>query len=250
MTIPQEPLESIRERARRALRDNDDVRLQSSPDPRGAEPPVGRDPIPPAPEPVPLRREPLVVPESPFRRDPAVVVETAVRRDPLAVESPFRLTAESRLQPNPLSEPAPAPLPTYAPASEPAPAPMPTPAPAPDPGFSSVPQMLEPSETGSLLARRMGAIHVVRELEPRRTCARQRVQELQQRLSQTSTDSIHYPQLLQRLAEAHGELNRLEAQIEEARHIIRSTEWLMELLTDPTRSWGRHPGEEMEKVAR
>ncbi|MFZ5814215.1 MAG: hypothetical protein ACOY93_02775 [Bacillota bacterium] len=105
-------------------------------------------------------------------------------------------------------------------------------------------------ETVGLVQRRVEAIRLVRELEPRRLSFRQRVAELSSRLARTETDSVHYAQLLERLAEAHGHLVRLEGQIEEAQHLIRSSEWLLDLLTDPTRAGGSPAGEELKPLAR
>lgn len=170
MTAPQESLESVAERARRALRDNEVARPQAQQPVREAEP-VAR-------EPRQMDRE--APPRAPAHREPGGGAPGAVE----------------------------------------------------------------------LLERRMWAIQLVRELEPQRSCFRQRVQELSRRLAQTPTDSVHYAQLLQRLAEAHGELTSLDVQVEEAQHVIRSTEWLMDLLTDPTRSQGQPAGQERDTVAR
>lgn len=182
MTVNQEALESVAERARRALRDNDEARFQAQHVPREAQPQ-------------------MMAPQHPAR------------------------------PPAPQSEVVPV-------------------QPQAEQAWHRPPEQGAAAGTLELLQRRMSAIHLVRELEPQRTCFRQRVQELSQRLAQTPTDSVHYAHLLQRLAEAHGELSQLEAQVEEGQHVIRSTEWLMELLSDPTRSWGRPAGREQNSVAR
>lgn len=88
-----------------------------------------------------------------------------------------------------------------------------------------------------LVTRRLEAINLTRGLEPRLRCCRELVRELSQRLSQTSTDSVHYEGLLTRLRKAHAELRWLETQMEEALHVIRSTEWLVEILADPMPHW-------------
>lgn len=88
-----------------------------------------------------------------------------------------------------------------------------------------------------IVARRVQAIQLTRSLEPRLRCSRKLVQELSRRLGQTATDSVHYEGLLRRMREAHGELRWLEGQMEEAQHVIRSTEWLMEMLADPLPLW-------------
>ncbi|MFZ5824485.1 MAG: hypothetical protein ACOY94_09165 [Bacillota bacterium] len=173
MTAPQESLESVAERARRALRDNEEARLQAQ----------------------------------------QALRETQPQTPPLLQAGP---QAQTEAVPQ-----APVHL-----------------------GHEATPGTME------LLERRMWAIQLVRELEPQRACFRQRVQELSRRLAQTPTDSVHYAQLLQRLAEAHTELSRLEGQVEEAQHVIRSTEWLMELLSDPTRTWARQAGQERDHIAR
>lgn len=175
MTAPQESLESVAERARRALRDNEVARLQ-------------------------------------------------VQQVDREAQEADRRAQQTDREPQPQPQvPAPAHL---------------------KPGDGGASSTLE------LLERRMCAIQLVRELEPQRSCFRQRVQELSRRLAQTPTDSVHYAQLLQRLAEAHGELTRLEGQVEEAQHVIHSTEWLMELLSDPTRSWGQLESQERDSIAR
>lgn len=276
MSTPQEPMESIRERAKRALRDNEEARLQAQliaaevrAQVEGGRP----EPARPLAE-SPFRRDPAITPDSPFRRDPAVVADL-FRREPAMTEGPYRTPGDTHLQPEPVAAP-PAlqaepgvargedpvllvevsrpEVPVCQPAlpAEEVEAPVKK-ADAPAlqaPEQEASPQTLARDEAPSLLERRMQAIHVVRELQPRRSCFRERVQELQGRLSLTPTDSIHYAQLLQRLAEVHAELNRLEGRMEEAQHTIRSTEWLMEMLTDPTRSRGRKAGEELETVAR
>jgi|GEM_PF-2964431 len=94
----------------------------------------------------------------------------------------------------------------------------------------------QPLRAPDLIEQRLHAIQVLRELAPKRTCYRQRVDELSRRLVNTPGDSIHYGDLLQWLAEAHGELRRLESEIEEAQHVVRSTEWLVDMLADPTRT--------------
>jgi hypothetical protein len=92
-----------------------------------------------------------------------------------------------------------------------------------------------------LVTRRVEAINLTRGLEPRLRCCRDLVRELSQRLGQTATDSVHYEGLLARLRKAHAELRWLETQMEEAQHVIRSTEWLVEMLADPLPAW-KGPG--------
>lgn len=179
MTTPQEGLESVAERARRALRDNDAARIQAQQMAREAaleEDALSEEAVP--------DREMAVMHHGPGQNRS----EVAADRDEAAV----------------------APLHQWD-------------------GYDRV-------DVVHWLDQRLQAVHLVRELEPRRACFRQRVQELSRRLGQTPTDSVHYADLLERLAEAHRELSHLEAHVEASQHLIRSTEWLMELLTDPARA--------------
>lgn len=80
---------------------------------------------------------------------------------------------------------------------------------------------------------RLKAIRTVRELEPKRVCMSERVRDLSISLVETSGDSIHYKTLLEKLKEAHEELQRLEERLWAANHAIRSTQWLIDLLADP-----------------
>ncbi len=84
-----------------------------------------------------------------------------------------------------------------------------------------------------LIQQRMQAIARVKELEPRLASARARAGELSQRLTSTPPDSVHYAELLRWLAEVHVQLRQLEAEYEEAQHVIRNSAWVMELLADP-----------------
>jgi len=84
-----------------------------------------------------------------------------------------------------------------------------------------------------LIAQRIQAIARVKELEPRLASARARAAELSQRLTSTATDSVHYAELLRWLAEVHVQLRQLEAEYEEAQHVIRNSAWVMDLLADP-----------------
>ncbi|MBY6277067.1 hypothetical protein [Symbiobacterium thermophilum] len=87
-----------------------------------------------------------------------------------------------------------------------------------------------------LIAQRMQAIARVKELEPRLASARARAGELSQRLTSTPPDSVHYAELLRWLADVHVQLRQLEAEYEEAQHIIRNSAWVMQLLADPLSS--------------
>ncbi len=81
---------------------------------------------------------------------------------------------------------------------------------------------------------RLRAIRLVRDMEPKRTCYGERVRDLSRSLVETSGDSIHYRALLDKLREAHEEWLRLEERLWAASYIIRSTQWLVDLLADPT----------------
>lgn len=176
VTTPQEALDSIAERARRALRDNDEARLQ-------IQQMAHEEDAPP----------------------PRTRLQAAQGQG-----QPLRAVREVEAAQPPAAKPA---------WGE-----------HPDEG---------PERPADQVERRMRAINLVQELEPRRTCFRERVQELSQRLATTPSDSVHYASLLQRLAEAHAELVWLEERVEAAQHAIRSTEWLMEMLSDPFRRWER-----------
>ncbi|HYG60376.1 MAG TPA: hypothetical protein VD902_20080 [Symbiobacteriaceae bacterium] len=92
----------------------------------------------------------------------------------------------------------------------------------------------EPSGTGEQIALRLQAIRLVRELEPKRACYADRVRDLSRTLMQLSGDSVHYRTVLQKLQEAHEEWQDLEEKMWAANYILRSTEWLVQLLADPT----------------
>lgn len=163
---PPEALESIAERARRALRDNEAARIQVQ---------MLADNLPD-----------LAEPDAVASSEPAAPPAAGIA--PVAGESLPAVTAESW------------------------------------------------AEWSRLLWERSQAISLVRGLVPQLSCYRQRVQEISQRLGQTTTDSIHYGPQLQRLGEAHLELRRLEERFEGARHTINTTEWLIQLLMDPAQS--------------
>ena len=93
----------------------------------------------------------------------------------------------------------------------------------------------EPEATGTAdeIGERLQAIRLVRELEPKRACYADRVRDLSRTLLQLPGDSVHYRTVLQRLQEAHEEWQTLEEKIWAANYIIRSTQWLVELLADP-----------------
>lgn len=107
--------------------------------------------------------------------------------------------------------------PTSAPAAEPAPAQAAAPA----------------DDYPSLVAHRLRAIALVRELQPKRRCYQLRVKEMSERLMRTPGESVHYTSVLRWLGEAHEELRRLDGRIEAAQHVLRTTEWLVEMLADP-----------------
>lgn len=92
----------------------------------------------------------------------------------------------------------------------------------------------EASDTGEQIALRLKAIRLVRELEPKRACYADRVRDLSRTLLQLPGDSVHYRTVLQKLQEAHEEWQSLEEKIWAASYIIRSTQWLVELLADPS----------------
>lgn len=92
---------------------------------------------------------------------------------------------------------------------------------------------IEPSSSEGHIASRLRAIAMVRELEPRRACYADRVRELSRSLTHLPEHSVHFRTVLDRLREAHGEWQVLEEQLQAAQYIIRSTQWLVDLLADP-----------------
>ncbi|MEW8978145.1 MAG: hypothetical protein AB2385_07040 [Symbiobacterium sp.] len=99
---------------------------------------------------------------------------------------------------------------------------------------SRAPALTGFGSTAELIAQRIQAIARVKELEPRLASARARAADLSQRLTSTATDSVHYAELLRWLAEVHGQLRQLEAEYEEAQHVIRGSQWVLHLLADPS----------------
>lgn len=92
----------------------------------------------------------------------------------------------------------------------------------------------ESSGTTDQIDLRLKAIRLVRDLEPRRACYAERVRDLSRTLMQLPGDSVHYRNVLEKLREAHGEWMALEERLWAANYIIRSTQWLVDLLADPT----------------
>jgi len=91
-------------------------------------------------------------------------------------------------------------------------------------------------DTGSYAEQvelRLRAIRLMRDMEPKRACYGERVRDLSRSLAETAGDSIHYRSLLEKLREAHEEWLRLEERLWAANYIIRSTQWLVDLLADP-----------------
>lgn len=93
---------------------------------------------------------------------------------------------------------------------------------------------LEGSNYTELIELRLRAIRLLRELEPKRACFGARVRELSRSLAETPGESIHYRSLLERLREAHGEWVQLEERLWAATYVVRSTQWLVDLLSAPT----------------
>ncbi|HYF94718.1 MAG TPA: hypothetical protein VD969_21095 [Symbiobacteriaceae bacterium] len=91
----------------------------------------------------------------------------------------------------------------------------------------------EPSSTSEQLEQRLKAIQLVRDLEPRRACYADRVKELSRSLTQLPDHSVHFRTVLDRLREAHSEWQVLEEKLQAAHYVIRSTQWLVDLLADP-----------------
>jgi len=98
---------------------------------------------------------------------------------------------------------------------------------------SQAAQVAEPTPAASHIADRLQAIAMVRELEPRRACYADRVKELSRSLTNLPEHSVHFRTVLDRLREAHGEWQVLEEQLQAAQYVIRSTQWLVDLLADP-----------------
>lgn len=188
MAIPQQPFESLRERARRVLLDN------PPPPPR-----VSGDPAPPA-----VAEAATAVPADVPRPMPAVMPVPA---------APVAPSAGVPAAPAPVAG-------TQAATSA---------APSPAEGRT------EPADLAALVLERLKAIRAMQELLPKQTCSSQRVRELSHTLATTSGESVYYRSILDHLREAHEEWLDLEEQLWDADHIIRSTQWLMEMLAEPTR---------------
>jgi hypothetical protein len=112
------------------------------------------------------------------------------------------------------------------------PVPMHGPAPMSGTGLPSA----EPSAMAEEVQLRLRAIDLVRDQEPRRACYADRVRDLSKTLMQLPGDSVHYRAVLEKLSEAHAEWMALEERLWAATYIIRSTQWLVDRLTDPTAS--------------
>jgi hypothetical protein len=80
---------------------------------------------------------------------------------------------------------------------------------------------------------RLRAIRMVRDLEPKRVGCADRVRELSLSLGITPGDSIHYRSLLDKLGETHEDWLELEERLWSAHYLIRSTQWIVDLLTCP-----------------
>lgn len=100
----------------------------------------------------------------------------------------------------------------------------------PEPLAHSTP---DPGAYSDQVELRLRAIRLMRDMEPKRVCYGERVRDLSRSLVETPGDSIHYRALLEKLREAHEEWLRLEERLWAASYIIRSTQWLVELLADP-----------------
>lgn len=98
---------------------------------------------------------------------------------------------------------------------------------------SQAPPTFDPPSNAGHIANRLQAIAMVRELEPRRACYADRVRELSRSLTHLPEHSVHFRTVLDRLREAHGEWQVLEEQLQAAQYVIRSTQWLVDLLADP-----------------
>jgi hypothetical protein len=107
-----------------------------------------------------------------------------------------------------------------------------------EPGGTSDPAI----HPGDQIQERLSAIRLVRELEPKRACYADRVRDLSRTLTQLSGDSVHYGAVVDKLREAHAEWLQLEERLWAAHYIIRSTQWLVDLLTDPAE--GKEAGHE------
>jgi len=81
---------------------------------------------------------------------------------------------------------------------------------------------------------RLRAIRLVRDLDPKRARCAERVRELSRSLAATPGDSIHYRAVLDRLGESHEDWLELEERLWSAHYVIRSTQWVIDLLTCST----------------
>lgn len=98
---------------------------------------------------------------------------------------------------------------------------------------AAIPASESTSTTTEQIEQRLRAISLVREMEPRRACYADRVRDLSHSLTQLPDHSVHFRTVLDRLREAHAEWQVLEEKLQAAHYIIRSTQWLVDLLADP-----------------
>lgn len=103
----------------------------------------------------------------------------------------------------------------------------------------------EASRYTELIDLRLRAIRLVRDMEPKRACYNERVRALSHNLVEVPGDSVHYRNVLDKLREAHQEWLNLEEMLWAANYVIRSTQWLVDLLADP----GAGPAELGREVA-
>lgn len=98
---------------------------------------------------------------------------------------------------------------------------------------SAPPKGANAATYGDEVEQRMRAIRMVRDLEPKRACQADMVRSLTRQLMDTPGDSIHYSDMLEKLRQAHDDWLHLEQKLWAANYIIRSTQWLVDLLADP-----------------
>jgi hypothetical protein len=95
---------------------------------------------------------------------------------------------------------------------------------------------MDPQSTAEQIQQRLQAIRLMRELEPKRACYADRVRDLSRQLTQLPGDSVHYRAVLDKLRDAHSEWQALEEKLWAAQYVLRSTQWLVDLLADPQES--------------
>ncbi|HEY3367848.1 MAG TPA: hypothetical protein VGK74_22545 [Symbiobacteriaceae bacterium] len=211
MAIPHQPYESLRERARRVLLDNPPPPARV---PGDLASPVAPEQVSPAPRVMMDQVSPPVTPEY-----PAIEGWQMLQRAEAAASAP---APQQPLTQQPAPQQPVAPAAPFLPAARAA-------------QHQPAPAQPEALNFTAMVQQRLQAIRMMQELMPKQACSSQRVRELSQSLGTTPGDSVYYRSILEKLREAHEEWLDLEEQLWDADHVVRSTQWLVDILSEPTR---------------